>query len=95
MNSKLVRPAKVTVDPCWSFVRIIALLLGAWMFFKVMSLQEDTAGAIWEYSVQWQGADVVVIVLVVVEGVVAVEEGVVVVVVVVVIVVFVVVGGAV
>jgi hypothetical protein len=46
VNSKLVVPEKVTTAPVCSFVRIIALLAGAWMLSKVMDMQAATAGEI-------------------------------------------------
>lgn len=46
VNSKVVVPEKVTEAPVFSLVRIIALLAGACMFSKVISMQAATAGEI-------------------------------------------------
>lgn len=55
MKSKLVVPAKVTEAPVWSLVRIIALLRGASMLSRVMSMHFATAGEIWDHAVQRHG----------------------------------------
>ena len=60
VNPKLVVPEKVTEAPVLSFVRIMALLAGAWILSRVMDIQAATAGEIWDHSVQRQGVVVVV-----------------------------------
>jgi hypothetical protein len=46
VNAKLVFPEKVTEAPILSLVRIMALLAGAWMLSRVMSMHAATAGEI-------------------------------------------------
>jgi hypothetical protein len=62
VNSKLVVPKKVTEAPVWSFVRIIALLAGAWMLSRVIDMQAATAGEICDHAVQRHCVGVVVVV---------------------------------
>lgn len=52
MKSKVVLPLKVTEAPAWSLVKIMALLVGAWILSKVMSVHATTAGEICDHSVQ-------------------------------------------
>jgi hypothetical protein len=61
VNPKLVVPEKVTEAPVLSFVRIIALLAGAWMLSRVIDIQAAAAGEIWDHAVQRQGVGVVVV----------------------------------
>ena len=46
MNPKLVVPENVTAAPVLSFVRIMALLAGAWMLSRVIDMHAATAGEI-------------------------------------------------
>lgn len=61
MNPKLVVPEKVTAAPVLSFVKIMALLAGAWILSRVMDMHAATAGEIWDHAVQRQGVAVVVV----------------------------------
>lgn len=66
MNAKLVVPSKVTEAPVFSLVRINALLAGACIPDRVMSMHAATAGEIWDHAVQRHGVGVVVVVGIVV-----------------------------
>ena len=46
MKAKLVVPSKVTDAPVFSLVRMIALLVGAWISESVISMHAATAGDI-------------------------------------------------
>ena len=60
MNAKLVVPSKVTEAPVFSLVRINALLAGACIPDRVMSMHVATAGEIWDHAVQRHGVGAVV-----------------------------------
>jgi hypothetical protein len=61
VNAKLVVPSNVTLAPVFSFVRIKALLAGAVIPERVMSMHAATAGEIWDHAVQRHGIGVVVV----------------------------------
>ena len=52
MNAKLVVPEKVTAAPVLSFVRMMALLAGAWILSNVIDMHAATAGEICDHAVQ-------------------------------------------
>lgn len=61
MKAKDVVPENVTLAPVLSLVRIIALLVGACMLSKVISMHAATAGEIWDHAVHKHGVAVVVV----------------------------------
>lgn len=58
MKPKVVVPEKVTEDPTFSLVRIMALLAGAWILSNVIDVHAATAGEICDHAVQRHGVAV-------------------------------------